>query len=83
MVNRLTEPGGALAVARELAGRIAANGPLAVHATKQIVAEAGEWPATEQWERQRVLTDPVFSSADAVEGARAFAEKRPPVWSGR
>lgn len=83
MVNRLAEPGGALAAARDLAGRIAANGPFAVRATKQIVTESGEWPAAEQWERQRLVTDPVFSSSDAVEGARAFAEKRPPVWSGR
>jgi enoyl-CoA hydratase len=82
LVNRLTEPGAALAGARALAEKIAANGPLAVRATKRIVVESGEWPAAEQWERQRELLNPVFSSADALEGARAFAEKRQPVWTG-
>jgi enoyl-CoA hydratase len=83
LVNRLTEPGGALAAARELAAAIAANGPLAVRATKYIVSHADEWPVAEFWERQQALVAPVFTSADAREGAIAFAEKRPPRWTGR
>jgi enoyl-CoA hydratase len=82
MVNRLTEPGGAREGALALAAEIAANGPLAVRATKQIVAEAGDWPPDERWQRQERLMRPVFSSADAREGAQAFAEKRAPVWRG-
>jgi enoyl-CoA hydratase/carnithine racemase len=79
LVARLAEPGGAVIAARELAGTIAANGPLAVAATKRILTadEAGAW------ERQGEITEPVFASEDAREGARAFAEKRPPVWRGR
>ncbi|MFD7946373.1 crotonase/enoyl-CoA hydratase family protein [Streptomyces sp. NPDC059744] len=83
LVNRLTPPGGALAGALELAGTIAANGPLAVRATKQVLAEAPAWPADEEWQRMRALTGPVFASEDAKEGPRAFAEKRPPRWTGR
>jgi enoyl-CoA hydratase len=83
LVNRLTEPGGALAAARELAAAIAANGPLAVRATKHIVAHADEWPVAEFWDRQRAIVAPVFTSADAREGAIAFAEKRPPRWTGQ
>jgi enoyl-CoA hydratase len=79
LVSRLTEPGGALAGALELVSAIAANGPLAVDATKRILVadEAGEW------ERQAEIVGPVFASEDAREGARAFAEKRAPVWRGR
>lgn len=83
LVNILTESGGALTAARELAARIVANGPLAVWTTKQIIAESADWPAAERWEHQRSLLETVFTSADATEGARAFAEKRPPVWTGR
>jgi enoyl-CoA hydratase len=82
LVNRLTAPGGALAGAKELAARIAANGPLAVRATKEIIAGGRHWAADEWWDRQQELMDPVFASADAQEGPRAFAEKRPPVWRG-
>jgi enoyl-CoA hydratase len=79
LVARLAEPGGAVAAARELAATIAANGPLAVAATKRILGadESGAW------DRQAEFADPVFGSEDAREGARAFAEKRPPVWRGR
>ena len=83
LVNRLTAAGGALAAARELAAAIAANGPLAVRATKSVVAGAAGWPAGEFWERQRAIVEPVFASDDAREGALAFAEKRPPRWTGR
>jgi len=82
LVNRLTEPGGALAGALALAAEIDANGPLAVRATKQIVANGRYWGQDERWKRQDELMRPVFNSADAKEGARAFAEKRAPVWKG-
>jgi enoyl-CoA hydratase len=83
LVNALAEPGGALAAAREMAARVAANAPLAVRATKAIVAGGADWPADEFWDRQRPLAAPAFTSEDAREGARAFAEKRPPRWTGR
>jgi enoyl-CoA hydratase len=83
LVNRLTAAGGALDGARELAARIAANGPLAVAISKQVIIEQQDWDFTEAFERQGPLTRPAFASADAMEGARAFAEKRPPVWTGR
>jgi enoyl-CoA hydratase len=82
LVNVLTEPGGALAGARELAARIAANGPLAVRASKQLVAGSVGWTDRAALAAQQELADRVFASADALEGARAFAEKRAPVWRG-
>ncbi|KQS69100.1 crotonase/enoyl-CoA hydratase family protein [Modestobacter sp. Leaf380] len=82
LVNTLTEPGGALEGARALASRIAANGPLAIRATKQLVAGAVRWTDRELLDHQATVTEAVFSSADAQEGARAFAEKRAPVWRG-
>ncbi|MCW2718714.1 MAG: enoyl-CoA hydratase [Pseudonocardia sp.] len=82
LVNRLTEPGEALVGALELARKITENGPLAVRATKQIVAHGADWPADERWARQGELLKPVMTSQDAREGATAFAEKRAPVWTG-
>ncbi|MFL5861366.1 MAG: crotonase/enoyl-CoA hydratase family protein [Solirubrobacteraceae bacterium] len=82
LVNRLVEPGQALDAALELAGTIAANGPLALAATKRILAESVDWPDAEFFERQEVIAAPVRDSADAREGATAFAEKRAPVWKG-
>ncbi len=83
LINRLTEPGEALATALKLAQDIAANGPLAVTATKRIVTEAADWKTDEMFARQKVLTEPVFLSEDAREGTTAFKEKRPPVWRAR
>ncbi|WP_433464141.1 crotonase/enoyl-CoA hydratase family protein [Spirillospora sp. CA-128828] len=83
LVNRLTDEGGALAGALALAGRVAANGPLATLASKRVIKEHGQWPEAERFTRQREITEPVFASADAEEGALAFAEKREPKWQGR
>lgn len=83
LVNRLSEPGQALAVALELAEQIGANAPLALRASKRILAEQWDWPVAEAFERQAQISDSVFASEDAREGARAFAEKRAPVWQGR
>jgi enoyl-CoA hydratase len=83
LVNRLVPAGQALEVALALAERIAANGPMAVRVAKQVVSESPNWPAQETWARQNALLEAVINSEDAKEGARAFAEKRAPVWSGR
>ncbi|GAA2811116.1 crotonase/enoyl-CoA hydratase family protein [Kribbella solani] len=82
MVNLLSEPGAVLGAARELALKIAANGPLAVRVSKQIVAGAVGYRDIDAFPGQQALVDEVVSSADALEGARAFAEKRQPVWTG-
>jgi enoyl-CoA hydratase len=83
IVNRVTEPGGAVDAALELAAQIARNGPLALAASKKIVASALDWDEAEAWQKQGELTGPVFASEDAREGAVAFAAKRDPVWKGK
>jgi enoyl-CoA hydratase len=82
LVNRVVPDGAALDGALALAEVIAANGPLAVAATKQIARAAADWTVEEGWQRQEELYKPVFASADAREGAAAFAEKRSPAWRG-
>jgi enoyl-CoA hydratase len=83
LVNRVTPEGGALEGALALAATIAANGPLALAATKAVVLGGADWTTAEGWQRQDELVAPVFTSEDAREGATAFAEKRRPVWHGR
>jgi enoyl-CoA hydratase len=83
LVSRLAEKGETVTVALELAERIARNAPLAVAASKQIIRGLAGQSEAEFWKAQGPLTASVFTSEDAKEGPLAFAEKRPPVWSGR
>ncbi|MCF3940889.1 crotonase/enoyl-CoA hydratase family protein [Gordonia tangerina] len=83
LVNRLTEPDDALAGARQLAATVAANGPMAVRATKQVLSMAIGYTDADLITEQRRHIDPVFASQDAQEGALAFAEKRAPRWTGK
>jgi enoyl-CoA hydratase len=83
LVNRLRAPGAALDAARDLAAEIAQNAPMSLFASKEIIANAGRWPENSLWPRQNEILERVITSQDAREGALAFAEKRPPVWTGR
>lgn len=82
LVNQVTPGGEALAAAKELAARIAANAPLSLLGTKRLVVESADWSQDEMFAKQAEVVDPVFRSKDAMEGAAAFAEKRPPRWTG-
>ncbi|WP_341229070.1 crotonase/enoyl-CoA hydratase family protein [Nocardioides salarius] len=82
LVNRLADAGGALDAALALADEVAANAPLALAASKQVLVQSVDWPLAEKFERQEAFVDPIRRSADAQEGARAFVEKRSPEWTG-
>lgn len=82
LVNRVSPRGGALGVAIELAELICKGAPLAIRYSKAVAQKSisvGESDAVQEY---AALRGQVFRSADAMEGPRAFAEKRLPNWSG-
>ncbi len=83
LVNRVVDSGSSVEAAKALAKSIAANGPMAVIGSKRIINESADWTEENMWGNQQAITDPIFSSEDAIEGATAFAEKRAPVWKGK
>ena len=83
LVSRLAEPTQATEQALELAAQIAANGPLAVQTAKSIISQSRDWRQSDLFDLQRPRIAGIFTSADAKEGATAFAEKREPVWQGK
>jgi enoyl-CoA hydratase len=82
LVNEIVAAGEALTAAKQMASRIALGGPLALTVTKRVIIESADWDSTDAFERQGRIITPVFTSADAREGAMAFAEKRQPQWRG-
>ncbi|CAL2065412.1 MULTISPECIES: crotonase/enoyl-CoA hydratase family protein [Streptomyces] len=78
LIGHVVPDGTALGKALEIAERINACGPLAVEAVKASVYECAEMTETEGLAAELARGWPVFATADAKEGARAFAEKRPP-----
>jgi enoyl-CoA hydratase len=81
LVNRVVPAADVVSTAVGLAEEIAANSPLAVRQTRRMVREAGDLTEEEAWKRSAELSREVYRSPDSVEGARAFAEKRAPVWT--
>ena len=82
LVNRVVE-GPSIEGAKELARAIAANGPLALIASKAVIRQSHTWSDEEMWQKQNAHTMAVFVSEDAREGSLAFAEKRKPNWQGK
>lgn len=80
LVGRVVPEGTALEEALAVAERINACGPLAVEAVKASVYECAELTETEGLAAELKRGWPVFATDDAEEGARAFAEKRTPVY---
>ena len=79
-MNRVVPAAEVVDDALALADAIASNSPIAVRLSRQLVREAAELDEAAGWQRTNELAVEVFSSGDAIEGATAFAEKRPPVW---
>ncbi|MFI6048422.1 crotonase/enoyl-CoA hydratase family protein [Nocardia sp. NPDC051321] len=85
LVNRVVPADQVLTVALELAATIAANAPMSVRASKRIMHRVNDFGSdwdTPIWQMSFEEAGPVFISKDALEGPRAFAEKRAPQWRG-
>jgi enoyl-CoA hydratase len=82
-VNHVVPREQLLARSLELAERIAANAPLTVRACRALVYASTETGRTQALRAGDALFEPVYLSADAQEGPRAFAQKRPPQWQGK
>jgi enoyl-CoA hydratase len=80
LVNRVVAATDVVDEALAIAERIGENSPIAVRMSRRLVREAGELSEADGWKRTIELMMPVFESGDAIEGATAFAEKRPPAW---
>ena len=82
LVNRVVPGPDVLEAALALAERIAANAPLAVRTSKAVMKRARELTEAESWPINNDAFARIGASADALEGAVAFAEKRPARWTG-
>ncbi|MBB83332.1 MAG: enoyl-CoA hydratase [Deltaproteobacteria bacterium] len=82
LVNHVVPDGQALTKAREIADRISSNGPLAVSGILATLRATESMPEEEAFKIEMEHGMKVMSSKDAVEGPKAFIEKRPPVFTG-
>ena len=83
LVNRVVPGAQVLDAAIALAERIVKNAPLAVRTSKSVMKQASELTEAQAWALNNDSFAMIGRSADALEGAVAFAEKREPHWQGK
>ena len=83
LVNRVVPAAGLRDEVMRLASSIAGNAPLTVAACKAAIREAGRSPERRDIARVEAMIEACYQSDDYREGQRAFAEKRPPAFTGR
>ncbi len=83
LLNRVVPADAVLDTALQLADTIAANAPLAARAARRVLRDAADLTAEQALALEAELSAQLAATADAVEGPRAFVEKRPPRFEGR
>ncbi|HEY7853334.1 MAG TPA: enoyl-CoA hydratase-related protein [Caulobacteraceae bacterium] len=84
-VNEVVAPDGLMNAARRLAGQIGECSPMSIRASKQAVMQGLDEPSLEaaiRGQGKYPAVAALFRSQDRIEGPKAFAEKRPPRWTG-
>ncbi len=82
LIGHVVPDGQALAKAKEIAGQIAENGPLAVQAVLRSLRETEGLSEIDGLARELEIGQPIFATKDAMEGPTAFAQKRKPSFTG-
>jgi E-phenylitaconyl-CoA hydratase len=83
LVGSVVAPGELMPAARRLAARLAEGAPLAQRAIKEVAVRSRQLPMLEAIRFGETMRKVAAATEDAAEGARAFAEKRPPEWRAR
>jgi enoyl-CoA hydratase len=83
LINKVVPSADVLPTAMALAQRICANAPLSVRTSKRVILETIDLNEEDAWAINNAAFGMIAASSDALEGAIAFAEKRPPLWQGK
>lgn len=83
LASRVSDPGRSLEMALQVAEQIAGNAPVAIAAAKNAIEDAWDLELAEGLEKEREWYEKPLKSEDRLEGLKAFAERRAPVWQGK